>query len=409
MESPTDCVKDYLGSPLHSEVQHLQELTVRINAALQETLNRQNGLLAEFNDRLHGLVELRASAQCTDVVNRAQNLMSRAVFDIAQVNAPAGPVPLDEAIDRVALQARALNGHLGEGLTAACKAEARSYLDDDNTFLAALITGVSAAPSAVEKWRSQLKSFNTVRANVMSVQSSIGAVLANRQNFIIDASIHGNQQIVTYTATCTALPQLQTIMAPDPGAIASTAPMPATPPAPAGGSTPAPVASSWKHDFKFGAGPRFVLAGGVVISPLQQVTFSTTAMPGGSGPTANTIIQQQNSSTRILPIAMLHARFWDQLPAKGWYSFLPNYFSAGVTAKSSDNKGTNIEYLFGPSWAFAERQIFFTAGAYAGQQQRLANSLTVGSTTALSSANLPITQTTIWKAGFAITWAPGGK
>src|SRR4029077_6444859 len=133
------------------------------------------------------------------------------------------------------------------------------------------------------------------------------------------------------------------------------------------------------------------------------------ATPGGSGPTANTIIQQQNSRTRILPIAMMHARYWDQLPAKGWYQLVPNYFSAGVTAKSSDNKGTNIEYLFGPSWAFAERQIFFTAGAYAGQQQRLANSFTVGSTTALSSANLPITQTTIWKAGFAITWAPGGK
>jgi hypothetical protein len=146
-----------------------------------------------------------------------------------------------------------------------------------------------------------------------------------------------------------------------------------------------------------------------VISPLQQVSFSTTATAGGSGPTANTIIQQQNSGTRILPIAVLHARYWDQLPPKNWYSFIPNYFSAGVTDKSSDNKGTNIEYLFGPSWAFAERQIFITAGAYAGQQQRLANSLTVGSTTSLSSANLPITQTTIWKAGFAITWAPGGK
>jgi hypothetical protein len=106
---------------------------------------------------------------------------------------------------------------------------------------------------------------------------------------------------------------------------------------------------------------------------------------------------------------MLHGRLWDQLPAKQWMSFFPSYVSFGVTAKSSDNKGTNIEYLFGPSWGFAERQLFLTVGAYAGQQQRLGGSLSVGQATSLSAANLPISQTTVWKVGFAITWAPAGK
>jgi hypothetical protein len=403
------CVRTYLNSADHSEITHLEEFSRNINSSIETTQINQNTMLAEFNDRVHGLVELRAGARCTDIVGRAQDLMARPVFNIENVPASPSPLPLEQAINRVAFQAQALNGHLGEGLADACKAEARSFINDDKAFLSALVVGTSSAPSAIEQWRSQLKTLNTVRANIVNAQNSIGAVLANRQNFTIDTSIHGNQQIVTYTATCSPVP-VQTIAAPDPAAVASTSPAPPTvPPASGGGSTPATPTSTWKHDFKFGSGPRFVLAGGVVISPLSQVTFSTTATPGGSGATANTIIQQQNSGTRILPIAMLHARYWDQLPTRTWYSFIPNYFSAGVTAKSSDNKGTNIEYLFGPSWAFAERQIFITAGAYAGQQQRLANSLTVGSTTSLSSANLPITQSTIWKAGFAVTWAPGGK
>jgi len=148
-----------------------------------------------------------------------------------------------------------------------------------------------------------------------------------------------------------------------------------------------------------------------VVSPLPQVIYTTTANPnGGDGQPANIIIAQQQSSTRILPIAMLHARFWDQISAEDWKRWLlPNYLSVGVTAKSSDNKGTNIEYLFGPSWTFADRQIFITAGAYAGQQQRLEGGLTVGQATNLGSANLPISLRTIWKAGFAITWAPAGK
>jgi hypothetical protein len=403
------CVRTYLNSADHLEIAHLEGFARNINSSLEATQTNKNTMLNEFNDRVHGLVELRTGARCTDIVSRAQDLMARPVFNIENVPASPNPLPLDLAINQMAFQAQALNGHLGEGLTDACKAEARGFIDDDKAFLSALVVGTSSAPSAIEQWRSQLKTLNTIRANIVNAQNSIGAVLSNRQNFTIDTSIHGNQQTVTYTATCSPL-AIQMISAPDPGAAASTSPAPpAAPPTSGGGSTPATPASTWKHDFKFGQGPRFILAGGVVISPLQQVTFSTTATPGGSGSTANTIIQQQNSSTRVLPIAMLHARYWDQLPARTWYSFIPNYFSAGVTAKSSDNKGTNIEYLFGPSWAFAEHQIFITAGAYAGQQQRLANSLAVGSTTSLSSANLPITQSTIWKAGFAVTWAPGGK
>jgi hypothetical protein len=412
------CQTQYLNSPVHTEVQRLETLRDRINLALQTTMNDADFVRTNFNDNLQGLIDLQSSPTCGNIVSRAQNLVSRPLFNIATVSMsdpaapppPPAPIPLVQAMDQVAVQAQALVGHLNDGLNGACRPQdARPYIDEDSAFLSAIAIGPSSASSAVEQWRAQLKALNTVRANILNAQNSIAAVLSSRQNFTIDTSIHGNQQAVTYTASCSPITP-RTIAAPDPAAASSTTPAPPnTPPATGGGAAPAPAANSWSHDFRFGPGPRFVLAGGLVISPLQQVTFSTTATPGGTGATANTIIQQQNSGTRILPIAMLHARYWDQLPPNGWYAWVPNYLSAGVTAKSSDNKGTNIEYLFGPSWSFAERQIFITAGAYAGQQQRLANSLTVGSTTGLSAANLPITQTTIWKPGFAITWAPAGK
>ena len=160
----------------------------------------------EFNDRVHGLVELRASTTCTNVVTRAQDLIARPVFSIQNVTISSTQIPLDQAIDRVALQAQGLIGHLGDGLTDACKAEGRSFIDEDMAFLSALVVGTSSASSAAEKWRSQLKAFNTVRANIVGAQNSIAGVLSNRQNFAMDTSIHGNQQSVTYTATCSPVP-----------------------------------------------------------------------------------------------------------------------------------------------------------------------------------------------------------
>ena len=398
--------------PAHQQVIRLHDVANLINSALQTTQNDQNAQLTSLQNELKSL---RHQASCQQTVAQANAVLNVQPFDIAQVVLPAltlaatpTSVPLTKAIDWAEAEAQRLSQHLLDDLSDACRVANRANTNQDMTFINALISVSASTPSAVSTWRSQLKNLNTVRNNMISVRTSVNDTLGNRSNFTQDLSISGNQQVVTYNATCMAVPEL-TIPSPD--ASSSAAPTPSPTPSP----TPAP--NTWSHDFKFGIGPRLVIAGGVVISPLQQITFSTTATPGGSGATANTIIQQQNSSTRILPIAMLHGRFWDQLynqasahtALQTFSRVLPNYFSAGVTAKSTDNNGTSIEYLFGPSWGLVNRQIFITAGAYAGHQQRLANSLTVGSTTALGSANLPITQTTIWKAGFAVTWAPGGK
>jgi hypothetical protein len=398
----------------HEPIIKLRDAANAINNALQRTRDDQDATLSRLKNALKSL---RNQSSCQQTVVQANVVLAVSPFAIASVAVPAiaGPSPtptplsLDRAIDNLATDAQWLSQHLTDHLDLSCKTANSPNIEKDLAFLNALISVSSTTPSAVTTWRDQLKALTVVRNNIIYVRTSVRDTLANPQNFTQDLSIDGNQQVVAYTAKCTLVPELSI---PSPDAVTSSASA-----APAPTPAPSPTPSTWSHDFKFGVGPRLVLAGGVVISPLQQVTFSTTATPGGSGATANTIIQQQNSSTRILPIAMLHARFWDQLYSpsskhqtiESLSPWLPNYFSAGVTAKSTDNNGTSIEYLFGPSWGLVNRQLFITAGAYAGHQQRLANSLAVGSMTSLSSANLPITQTTIWKAGFAITWAPGGK
>jgi hypothetical protein len=80
------------------------------------------------------------------------------------------------------------------------------------------------------------------------------------------------------------------------------------------------------------------------------------------------IVLKDMSRTRILPLLALHGRWLDK--HDGPWKVVPNYFSAGITAKS-DDKGTDVEYLFGPSWAVVGRQFFATIGGYAGQQQRV--------------------------------------
>jgi hypothetical protein len=387
-----DCVQGYKDGA-HKQAEDLQAVRDLINAAFLATQNNMAQKINSFNDNVGSL---RTATGCQAIKTQASTVTGITPAVVATVSLPGGgtPVPLDQAVDILAFRAQRLLSHLTEG-TKDCSLNIAALIDQDTAFLEALVHGSSSVQSAVDKWRDQLKIVNSVNTNIRKIQDSIAGVLSNPQNFTIDTQINGHQEAITVTASCTPVP---------PQTISSDPSSPAMPPA---GGTP-PAGNSWKHDFRFGIGPRFVYAGGVVISPLPQQIFSTSTNPAGSTP-PNIITKTQDSGTRVLPIAMLHARYFDLISASDTVQFIPNYLSAGITAKPSDNNGTSVEYLFGLSWAFAERQLFLTAGAYAGRQQRLGDSLVPNQTTTLGSANLPITQSLIWKAGFALTWAPGGK
>jgi len=391
--SPPNSCTDQYGQQA-SQIVRLRDGRDAINKALNATLTGEKSSLKLFAADVR---EMRGQISCSATVAAATALINRDGFTIE----PAGTVPLDEAVDELANQALALYPHLTDGIDAACKQTLAATINGDSAFLAALVHGTTAVPAAVDQWRAQLSQLKSVNDQLASAQATVSAVLQNRQNFSIDTPVSGNQTDVKVTANCTPVAVLQV---PSTKATSSSS----TPTSNPQTAAKPPVPSSWSQDFKFGPGPRFVLSGGLVISPLAQITYSTTSNPV-SGGLPNIIIAKQESSARILPIAVLSGRFWDQLPYMERYRVLPNYLSVGITAKSTNNSGTNIEYLLGLSWAFANRQLVFTAGAYSGWQERLDGGLQVGQATSLSSSNLPISQTTIWKPGFTITWAPAGK
>ncbi|MEK6299975.1 MAG: hypothetical protein AABO41_04580 [Acidobacteriota bacterium] len=148
----------------------------------------------------------------------------------------------------------------------------------------------------------------------------------------------------------------------------------------------------------FGGGPRFVLAGGLAFTELEKQEFQRV-QPATGDPIVGL---KENSDTRIVPLVMLHTRIWNPRCTRNAFP-CGIHLSAGVTAKN-DNKGTDIEYLFGPSLSFAEERFFITVGAYGGRQQRLEGDFKLGSPVPADLAELPVRKEYHWKIGFALTY-----
>jgi hypothetical protein len=148
----------------------------------------------------------------------------------------------------------------------------------------------------------------------------------------------------------------------------------------------------------FGGGPRFAIAGGVVVSPFETVNFKRVpALVNGQQTTI--IGREESSNSRILPMLMLHGRF-----AEGKGPISGFHFSLGVTAKPNDN-ATNVEFLIGPSISFIEERLFFTFGGYAGRQKQLEGNLVLGQELPKEfSDEIPTSTHLVWKPGFALTY-----
>lgn len=146
----------------------------------------------------------------------------------------------------------------------------------------------------------------------------------------------------------------------------------------------------------FGGRARFALAGGLAVTNLEKREFQRI-QPAQGDPVVGL---KENSKLRVVPLVMLHSRLYDF----GAGSFIDGFhLSVGVTAKN-DNKGTDIEYLFGPSLSFAEERFFITGGAYAGKQQRLEGGFQLGTTVPMGVSELPTRKEYHWKIGVAFTY-----
>jgi len=167
----------------------------------------------------------------------------------------------------------------------------------------------------------------------------------------------------------------------------------------------------------FGGGPYFALSGGISVAFLQKREFQRVqgferdrngnlVLPQGGGPPQlTTIIDfKEDSRTRISPLVMLHGRLLCPCgPLSGIHA------SLGLTARA-DDKGTDPEFLVGPSLSFLEENFFFTFGGYAGRKQRLAGNFFAGAKVPDNLAEIPVRKDLRWGFGFGITYRiPIGK
>ncbi|MGI8742382.1 MAG: hypothetical protein ACR2NN_07375 [Bryobacteraceae bacterium] len=149
-----------------------------------------------------------------------------------------------------------------------------------------------------------------------------------------------------------------------------------------------------------GGDARFVVAGGIAVTALQKVDYQRVqgfAAPGDT--TLSSLVgEKERSSSRVTPMAMLHGRMFD------WHDGNNGlYLSLGVTAKN-DNKGTDIDYLMGPSIGLLGQKLFLTGGAYVGKKQSLEGGLYRGATIPKDLAEIPVRKDFHWSGGFAITY-----
>jgi hypothetical protein len=161
---------------------------------------------------------------------------------------------------------------------------------------------------------------------------------------------------------------------------------------------------------KFGHAPFFSISGGLAFSPLRKREYvrvqgferdiqGNPVLSEGKPNLTTVIGLKEDSPTRITPLVMLNGRLPGSKmgPIDGWH------LSLGVTAKN-DNKGTDLEFLVGPSISLLEDNLFFTFGGYAGRQQRLAGDLFEGAAVPAGVDELPIQKNYRWNTGFSITY-----
>jgi hypothetical protein len=172
-----------------------------------------------------------------------------------------------------------------------------------------------------------------------------------------------------------------------------------------------PAAGPYTTEVRFGGAPFFSISGGMGFSSLRKIEYQRVqgfqldsqgnqVLVNGQ-PTLTTVIgQKEGSTTRISPMVMLNGRLFTPRSPK-WLNGV--HASLGVTGKN-DNKGTDVEFLLGPSFSLLENNLFFTVGGYAGKQQRLEGDFFRGMEAPASLGELPIRKDYRWGFSFAISY-----
>lgn len=168
--------------------------------------------------------------------------------------------------------------------------------------------------------------------------------------------------------------------------------------------------SPFKAKFTFGNAPFFSISGGLIFSPLRKREYirvqgferdaqGTQVLVDGKPNLTTVIGLKENSPTRIIPAIFLNGLLTER--RTGFIDGV--HLTLGITAKN-DNKGTDVEFLVGPSLSMLERRMFFTFGGYAGKQQKLAGNLFEGLALPTDVSEIPVEKNYRWGAGFALSY-----
>jgi len=170
------------------------------------------------------------------------------------------------------------------------------------------------------------------------------------------------------------------------------------------------LTSPFKAKFTFGNAPFFSISGGLIFSPLRKREYirvqgfeqdaqGNQVLVDGKPNLTTVIGLKESSPTRIIPAVFLNGLLTER--RTGFIDGV--HFTLGITAKN-DNKGTDMEFLVGPSLSMLERRMFFTFGGYAGKQQKLAGNLFEGLALPAGVDEIPVEKNYRWSFGFALSY-----
>lgn len=429
----------------HPKVVALQlaaiQLTDEVNTYKDKVLAEQQAYDAVL---LH-LQSLQTVSQ-TEFSAKADTL-ANAPSEISAVSIPAGSTlqsndylknwsgkSLDEALKDLRLQAVDLFGSLANN-TGSCGSEVLAELAADQKYLKSISVGTDSTHSLVHSLTTELSSAKSLASQVSSRETALKDMAKDANNFELVASAPSDfriQSTVQVTVSWTSLLQnaaAKPNASAQPATNAPASPKAGTPDRSTSATgaqqtqpdtSPTDSADSGSESFtvNFGQGQRFYESGGVVFSNLAQHSYATEAAnssPGCTAPAGSTaaqgcIVDNGGAGWRILPIALVSGRMFDL----NWKCYqcrllVPNYLTFGATVKSNSSGGTNLEYLMGPSWASPGRQLFLTAGTYAGEVNKLGGGLVVGPQAAAPPTTLPISTPYRWRFGFALSYSFGSQ
>jgi hypothetical protein len=147
--------------------------------------------------------------------------------------------------------------------------------------------------------------------------------------------------------------------------------------------------------------PRLVLSGGISTALLTKQEFQRTMSISGAGDSETVVGYKTNSKIRTSPMLYGHALIpflTVRHNPEAWYA------TVGVSS-SSDNKGTDPEFLFGLSRSLVQQRFFITAGAYVGERQKLAGGLYPGEVIPSTfTGDIPVTKGYRASFGFGLSY-----